>query len=191
MANKKSLSFRAVRRARRSPTIRKMSVKVIDRVRASETALDVVNRVYAGSGPTRDTPPRPYPPIGNLLSGLGRYHLPVAVVSLIDTPADRVDEVIDEIARLQVLTGSFRPFFLLNCNRLDSARRYGFGADLLIERDQWVDLEQTWSEYAAARVAHLRDIFDAVLVTHVPEKGVTDGVRVLLASLRDDHLRGD
>ncbi|MDT0202926.1 hypothetical protein [Nocardioides sp. AE5] len=191
----KSLPHRALRRARRSPRVQKAAGKVLTKIRSSDNAREVVNRIFAGSRHRHSGPPRRYPPAGNLLAGTGLDHLPVAMVSLLATPAEQVDEVIDEIARLQVLTAAFRPIFVMTHPRLDAPRRYGWATELLIspeewERSGWDETEEPWEEYAAARIAQAIDLHDPALMVHVPAEGIDAAQRLLFRGLSPD-LRKD
>jgi len=62
---------RMVRRARRMPGYRPLRRQVLGRLRQSETARDIVTRIFAGPDVGRRVSPRPYPPEGNLLHGEG------------------------------------------------------------------------------------------------------------------------
>ena len=175
-----ALAKRLVRRARRLPGYRWLRRNAVGRIRRSETAREVVNRVFAGSGSGSRRIPRRFPHAGNLLDGLGVDQLPVAVISLIGVPNEKVGEVIDDIARLQILSASFRPVFVMDCPKLDSPRRYGYVAELLIAPSEWAFPDIRWSSYAAERLSDIVQRYEASIAVTVPPSGMTESVRLML-----------
>jgi len=68
---------------------------------------------------------------GNLLAGIGLEGLPVAIFVLADVPPELIGEVVDDIARIQLLTAGFRPVLVLPTADFGCARRYGYPAELM------------------------------------------------------------
>lgn len=162
------------------PGYRRVRGSVLNRLRDSDTAKDVVSRVFSGTGTGKHRIPTRYPSAGTLIAGLGADHLPVAVVYLLDVPEHKVDEVVDDIARLQLMSAAFRPIFVMDSPRLDAARRYGYAAELLVSPDHWTFNDVRWDDYAARRTADIFRRYKASLSITVPPSGVNRTVRIAL-----------
>lgn len=177
----RSLLTTVVRRARRVQGYRSVRRAVLGRLRGSDTARDIVTRVFAGSqtGPTRV--PQRFPAAGTLLAGVGVDVLPVTLVSLLDVPAERIETVVREVATCQVLYAGFRPVFVMCCPVLEAPRAFGYPVELLIEPEAWDFPEQTWLEYAAARFTEIEIRYGADRTVCVPPDGLGRGARVALA----------
>lgn len=173
----------AIRRARRLPGYRTVRTKVVDRVRDSDMARDVVTRVFAGSsGKGRGVPQR-FPTAGNLLAGVGVDQLPVAMISLIGIDPDAIDDVVDDVARLQLLNASFRPVIVLDRPRLDATRRYGYATELLIGEHTWDPDQGEWQAYATRRLNDIVRRFHVAATLDVTSAGISPTQRMMLASL--------
>ncbi len=174
-----------MRQARRLRAYRIVRRQVLGRVQRNSTARELVNRVFEISdAPGSNTQVIPdCPPAGRLLAGRGVATLPVAVISLVGVPDGTVDEVVDEIARLQVLTAGFRPIFVLDGPQLGSPRRYGYVAEMLVSASAWNFPDQDWEKYAAARISSITATYGAQLTMAVPASGLDRGSAVVLQSL--------
>lgn len=183
----KSLPYRALRRARRSPGFQRMSGRILDKIRSSEEARELANRIFAGTAsPAGNSGFRRHPPVGNLLGGIGLDNLPVAMISLLSTAEEHFDEVVDEIARLQVLTAAFRPIFVMTKPRLDAPRRYGWATELLLDPADWNQPGESWAEYAATRIADAVAIHQPAVMINIPDGGVDDLVRPIFYGLNQN-----
>jgi|SRR5690625_653163 len=171
---------RFVRRARRLPGYRRVRRSALQRLRRNALLKDLVSRIYSGNEAQKRWIPRTYPPPGNVLSGLGTENLPVAVVSLVSVPEERIDVIVDEIAALQLMSAAFRPLFLMDCGHFEAVRRYGYAAELLIPASQWQFSDMRWEDYAVKRVADLRRRYGATISVAVSAEGITDPIRFLL-----------
>ncbi len=174
-----------MRRARRLPGYRTVRRQVLGRIQRSGTARELMGRVFEISAERGSATPmiRDFPPAGRLLAGRGVAELPVAVVSLVGVPAETVGEVVDEIARIQVLTAGFRPVFVLDGPQLGSPRRYGYVAEMIVPASEWSFPDQDWGGYAAARIASITQTYAAQLTMAVPATGLDLGCSLLLRSL--------
>ena len=156
-----------MRQARRLGAYRTVRRQVLGRIQGSSTARELMHRVFEISAVpgfnTRIIPD--CPPPGRLLTGREAATLPVAVISLLGVPAETVDEVVDDIARLQVLTAGFRPIFVLDSPHLGSPRRYGYVAELIVSAADWSFADQDWEQIAEivptkdAKKCHKRWLF--------------------------------
>ncbi len=180
-----------MRQARRLRAYRTVRRAVLGRIQRNHTARELMNRVFEISAePGSNTPVIPdCPPAGRLLAGRGVTTLPVAVISLVGVPGHLVDEVVDEIARLQVLTAGFRPIFVLDGPQLGSPRRYGYVAEMIVSASAWNFGDQDWEEYAAARIASITATYGARLTMAVPATGLDRGNTVVLRSLGVERPR--
>lgn len=180
MSTQTSSLQRVVRRARRLPGYRRLRRGILIRLRTSETAKDIVSRVYSGADPRRKRLPQTYPNPGTLMGGLGAETLPVAVVSLLEVPAEKVDDIVADVARLQQMSAAFRPVFVLDSPRLDALRPYGYVGELLVSADDWSFTDVRWSDYATRRMSDIYRRYGAALSVTVPADGVNDAVRIML-----------
>lgn len=175
-----------IRRARRVPGYTTVRSKVLTRVRESNTARDVVTRMFAGAaGKGRGVPTR-FPTAGNLLAGVGIDQLPVALVSLVGCDPAKIDEAIDDVARLQLLHASFRPVIVLDHPRFDATRRYEFATELVIAREAWDPQQGVWRDYLATRIADIMHHYSITVAVEVIEGHIPFMQRILLESLGQD-----
>jgi len=128
---------------------------------------------------------------GRLLAGLGIERLPVILLDLVGladdlddrvASAELVDDVIDEVAELQLLGAGFRPVFLLDVPTFNRARSYGYVVELLTPRTAWSEDLPDWSEYVAARVASMTAFYGVSAVITVGPRGLGDVARGVLRS---------
>lgn len=173
---------RIIRRARRVPGYTRLRRSMLRRLRSSGLLKEVVSRIYSEGTKDERRIPRTYPPPGNLLRGLGTESLPVVVVSLVSIPENSIDEIVDEIARIQLMSAAFRPVFVMDAAHLDSARRYGYAGELLLPSSPWPFPGVRWIDYATNRVAEIHRRYDAIISIAVPPEGVPEAARLLLQS---------
>jgi hypothetical protein len=128
---------------------------------------------------------------GRLLAGLGIERLPVILLNLVglaDDLGDRVaigelvDEVVDDVAELQLLGAGFRPVFLLDVPAFNRARSYGYAVELVTPRTAWTAERPDWSEYVAARVTSMTALYGVSTVITVGPDGLGDVARAVLRS---------
>lgn len=174
-----------MRQARRLRAYRTVRRQVLGRIQRSGTARELMHRVFEiAAVPGFNTRIIPdCPPPGRLLTGRGAEILPVAVISLLGVPGGAVDDIVDDIARLQVVTAGFRPIFVLDGPYLGSPRRYGYVAEMVVSAADWSFADQDWEEYAAARMAAITATYGAQLTLAVPVTGLDLGATVVLRSL--------
>jgi len=138
-----------------------------------------------GSGPLEDVA------AGRLLAGLGTERLPVILLNLVglaDGLGDRVaigelvDDVIDDVAELQLLGAGFRPVFLLDTPAFSRARSYGYVVELVTTRTVWSAEMPEWSEYVAARVVSMTTTYGISAVITVGPEGLSEVARGVLRS---------
>jgi hypothetical protein len=125
---------------------------------------------------------------GRLLDGMGTERLPVVLVVLFGTDLDTIEQVADEIARLQVATAGFRPVFVTDVPAFGVFRRCGYPAELLLPADGWQGRE-TWHEYARRLVGLMFDAYRATAAATVGPEGLDEAARVVLGSLSADSRR--
>lgn len=169
---------KAGRYVRRLPGYRYARRAILPRIRQSHSARLLVKRVFDVDA-SQDTPLDVAP--GNVVGGVGAERLPVVVVLLFGVPAERVESIVDEIARLQLLTAGFRPVIVMEVPELGAARRYGYPTELLMSRDGWAD-EQPWDEYARQRLGRIITAYRSAATVAVGPDGLDDTARLILAS---------
>ncbi|PZF81762.1 hypothetical protein [Jiangella anatolica] len=170
---------RVMRHVRRLPGYRYARRTVVPRIRDSSTARAVVHRLFAVDA-------KQHTPLdvtaGRLLAGVGAERLPVVVVLLLGLPADRVRDVIDEIAELQVLTAGFRPVVVMDVPELAAARAYGYPAELLLPAGSWPHA-QPWDDYVRTTLGAIFATYRSTASITVGPDGLSRTDRLLLASL--------
>ena len=125
---------------------------------------------------------------GRLLDGMGTERLPVVLVVMFGTGRDTIEEVADEVGRLQVATAGFRPVFVTDVPAFGTFRRYGYPAELLLPADEWHN-KQTWNEYARRLVGLMFDAYRATAAVTVGPEGLDEAARVVLGSLSANSRR--
>ncbi|TDE15932.1 hypothetical protein [Jiangella asiatica] len=171
---------RVMRHVRRIPGYRYARRTVVPRIRDSVTARAVVHRLFAVDS-KQHTPLDVTP--GSLLAGVGAERLPVVVVMMVGLPTDRVREVVDQLAELQVLTAGFRPVVVMDTPALAAARGYGYPAELLIAEDSWTDPAQPWDEYVRVTLGAIFTTYRSTASLIVGPDGLGRTERQLLAGL--------
>lgn len=171
---------RVMRHMRRIPGYRYARRTVVPRIRDSATARAVVHRLFAVDA-KQHTPLDVTP--GRLLAGVGTERLPVVVVLLLGLPGERVREVVDELAELQVLTAGFRPVVVMDVPELAAARAYGYPAELLLTEDGWAHPTQRWDDYLRSTLATIFAAYRSTASVTVGPDGLTRVDTLLLSSL--------
>jgi len=179
----------AGRLARRLPGYRFLRRRAVPRIRRSAAARALADRMFPiesrGSGPPEDVA------AGRLLAGLGTERLPVILLNLVglaDGLGDRVaigelvDDVIDDVAELQLIGAGFRPVFLLDTPAFSRARSYGYVVELVTPRTVWSAEMPEWSEYVAARVVSMTTTYGISAVITVGPEGLSEVARGVLRS---------
>ncbi|WP_129665190.1 hypothetical protein [Phytoactinopolyspora endophytica] len=170
---------KAGRYVRRLPGYRYARRALLPRIRQSNSARSLVKRVFdvdaAQSAPLDVAP-------GNVLGGVGTERLPVVVVLMLDVPAERIEPIVDEIARLQLLTAGFRPVIVMDVPQLGAPRRYAYPTELLISRVTWADEYQEWDEYARQRLGRIITTYRSAATVVVGPDGLDDTNRLILTS---------
>jgi len=173
---------RAARVARKVPGYRYFRRIVVPKLRQSPAARALAYRVFAvdtgrkpSSGMQNDVT------AGSLLAGIGLERLPVVLLVLIGTPGHRIGEVVEEVARLQVLGAAFRPVFAIDSPTFAPIRRFGYLVELVTPSDSWT-ADEPWSEYAGRRLASMISAYGIRAVVTVGSDGLGDGGRATLAS---------
>lgn len=172
---------RVMRHMRRIPGYRFARRTMVPRIRHSLTARAVVHRIFdvdAGQHTPLDVT------AGNLVAGVGAERLPVVAVIALDIgSAEQLDQLVEEIAELQVLTAGFRPVFVLATPRLGAPRAFGYPVELLTPESEWAD-EQPWQEYARVTLASIFSVYRTTASLVVSPGGLSSTDRLILASLR-------
>lgn len=177
--------------ARRIPGIRGARHALVREVRRSESMRALARRVFAVGKPT--TAP-PDVASGRVLGGVGTESLPVVLVVALGADADLVSDSVDEIARIQLLSAGFRPVIVTDTPAFSAPRRYGYPAEVLVDRKSWVSGDHgdgTWEEYARKRLALLFDTYRATASVTVGSTGLDDSARVVLNALRPAAVAAD
>lgn len=152
----------------------------VQRVRGSATMRSLARRTFAIDG-TAPVPPDVAP--GNVLGGVGTESLPVVLVVAFGADEQTLEDVVDEVARLQLLGAGFRPVFVTDRPAFRATRRYAYPTELLMDASS-LEGDATWEEYARDRVALLLDTYRATASVTVGPDGLDDAARVVLSALR-------
>lgn len=171
---------RVMRHVRRIPGYRYARRTMVPRIRGSVTARAVVHRLFAVDA-AQHTPLDVA--AGNLVAGVGVERLPVVIVVMIGVSPGVVDEVVDEIAELQVLTAGFRPVVVMDTPRLAAPRKYAYPAELLTAEADWPHESQSWEHYARATLASVVATYRSTASVIVGPDGLSRTDRILLAGM--------
>jgi hypothetical protein len=180
----------AARLARRMPGYRWVRRRTVPRIRRNRAARALAYRLFS-AGSTAYVQAPPELAAGRLLAGLGTERLPVILLSLVgltngmDTNGSSgqvVDDVIDEIAEIQLLRAGFRPVFLLDTPAFSRARSYGYLVELVTPRTAWSGESADWSDYVSARVASMAKAYGLSAMITVGPDGLNDAARGVLRS---------
>ncbi|PSK91719.1 hypothetical protein CLV30_13420 [Haloactinopolyspora alba] len=171
-----------MRHVRKLPGYRYARRTMVPRIRNSTTARAVVHRVF-------DIDADQHTPLdvgaGNLISGVGRERLPVVVVVLLGVHDHQVDDIVREIAELQVLTGGFRPVVVMDTPRLGAARTWGYPAELLTDESSWTHESQSWDEYVCETLASVFATYRSTASLIIGPDGLSRADRLLLNGLAE------
>jgi hypothetical protein len=147
------------------PAAEAAAVKALAGLRESHLVREVVARVLdldlAEVGGTV------FLAAGNQLAGQGLDNVPVVVLSLVGEPDDQVPELVEEIAREQVLTGGFRPVLVVSGDHFGTVREFGWPVELVIDEDVWAEQQHLrgddgWEAYLERRLQQVRRHYRAV-----------------------------
>lgn len=161
---------RTVRRVRSVPLLDSAASRVTRRLRRSTLARAAVSRTFnidvsGGSGSV-------FLGSGNVIGGLGLDALPIVVLSLLDTPEEQVPELLEQVAREQLLTGGFRPVIVLGGDHFAQVRRFGWPVEMIIARDDWTGEwagTGDWETYADRRLQEIRREYRACALLPLAE----------------------
>jgi len=161
------------RRARTLAGGSDVAATLVGRLRASPLARKAVSRIFdidvTGSGGTVVLS------AGTLLGGQGLDNLPVVLVSLVGADEGDVPQLLEQVAREQVLTAGFRPVILLDTDHFAEVRKYGYPIEYVVPRATWTG-EEVWEEYLSRRVALLRRSYQAVGSVDLTSPGAMSAV---------------
>lgn len=150
-------------------------------LRRSRAFRAIVRRAYAVDGSVRA-------PVdvaaGRVLHGSGTESLPVVLIVMLDADESTIDGTVDEVARIQLLSGGFRPVFATDTPAFAAMRRLGYPAELLIPANEWTNSEMTWQEYARRTLALMFDGYQATASVTLGAEGLNSAARSVLGSLR-------
>jgi hypothetical protein len=157
---------RVLRKARNSTAMRRMVQKVFAVDTASAVPVDVT--------------------AGRVIGGVGTESLPVVLVVVVGADVDTLEEVVDETARLQLLSAGFRPVIVTDVDAFAAIRRYGYPVELLIDREAWAAQSQSglWEEYVRDRIGLLFATYRATASVSAGPTGFDDAARLLLSAIR-------
>jgi hypothetical protein len=175
------------RYARRLPGFRFLRRTVLPKIRRSPTVRQFARRVFdidVGRPAPMDVS------AGNLLGGVGTESLPVVLVVIVGTASDQVSDIVDEVARHQLLGAGFRPVIVMDSPNFGAIRSYGYPVEHVIDRHSWVsDSDASWMDYVSARLQLLFDTYRATASIGVGPAGLDTASRLILRSLRAAHAR--
>lgn len=138
--------------------------RVAGRVRESRTAREVVSRIFDLDVTVGGAV---FFSAGKLLGGQGLDNLPVVLVSLVGTADDDVPEVLEWVAKEQVLTGGFRLVVVLGSDHFANGRQYDWPVGFVVLEHSRADAEVAWREYLRDRVRSMRRGYGAGAVVEL------------------------
>jgi hypothetical protein len=173
----------AARVSRRVPGYRYLRRNLVPRLRKSPAARALAHRIFAveTQGSWSHRAPSDIT-AGTLLGGIGVERLPVVLIVLVGTPTNRIGDIAEEVAKLQVLGAGFRPVFVIDSPTFAPIRRFGYVIELVTPRDSWA-AEEPWSEYLRRRFASMLSAYGAHAVVAVGPDGLGDSGRAALEAL--------
>lgn len=175
-----SARARLLSRARRLPGVMSARRRLVMRARNSAVLRRLAQRAFAVDA-TAAVPADVEP--GRVIGGVGTESLPVVLVVAIGADTATLKNVVDETARLQVVSAGFRPVIVSDAEALAHIRRYGYPSELLISRSDWSG-PSSWDDYARERLALLFATYRASATVTAGRDGLDDASRLVLASLR-------
>lgn len=171
-----------MRHVRKVPGYRYARRAVVPRIRQSPTARAVVHRMF-------DIDADQHTPLdvaaGNLLAGVGVERLPVVVIVMLGTPANQADDVVRDVAEIQVLTAGFRPVIVMDTPQLGAARAWGYPVELLTSEAAWTHDTQSWDDYVRTTMASIFTTYRSTASMILGPDGLTRADRLLLRGLAE------
>jgi hypothetical protein len=130
----------------------------------------------------RPAPPKPVtiPPPGasvtpgDLLSGHGAQLLPVIAFDLTGMAEPDLHSAVESIAAHQLITGSFKPVFLIDRPEFGPMRTYGYLAELLIAPDEWRGDPSSRSAYVRRRLDSILQAYACAELVRVSGDGLSE-----------------
>lgn len=155
------------RRARAMPATERIGGRVAGRLRDSQTAREVVSRVF-DVDVTR-VGQSVFLEAGRLVGGHGLDRLPVVLVSLIGAADEDVPAILERVAQEQVLTAGFRPVILLDSDHFAEVRQYGWPVDFVVPENAWTAGGVSWHGYVRGRLRSMRRAYGAVALVELAD----------------------
>ena len=158
-AGGQTVQQRLARWARSAPGYRWALTEVLPRVRSSATLSYLAWPVFA----PRHTAGNVDVPLhgGVHLTGPDVSRVPVVGVVALGLDEEALAALMDGVARLQRQLASFRPVFVVDRPVFAAARRHGYVLDVVVPRVEWPGDEGPYLVHVAARMAALRDHYQA------------------------------
>lgn len=175
------IKHRLVRAARSLPGYRQLRRVVLPRLQESPTARAVIRRIFA----LEITKTAPVDVAsGRMLAGNGTEALPVVVVVMVGLPDETVYEVVDDVAKLQLLGAGFRPVLASDGPVLEAARQFGYPVELIVAERNWTKYgEDHWTEYVGTRISLAVSTYRAGLVVRATPTGLDRIAVAMLESM--------
>lgn len=179
---KKKLTPRRVasevaRQVRRVPAAESVALRALTGLRESQLAREVVSRTLDldlhGVGGTV------FVTAGHQLAGQGLDNVPVVILSLVGAPDGAVPDLLEQIAREQLLTGGFRPVLVISGDHFAAVREFGWPVELVLDEAVWdaqehVADEDGWDAYLERRLQQIRRHYQAAaLMAFGPDHPMT------------------
>lgn len=165
------------------PGYRYVRRTVVPGLRGSALARTLAFRIFAAGPGTKRSPRLPSDITGgNLLGGIGVERLPVVLLLLLGASPERIGEVAEEVAAVQVLSAGFRPVFVIDTPAFGPIRRFGYVVELVMPRGSWT-AEEPWSDYLCRRIASMVTQYGAWTMISVGPDGLGESGRAALEIL--------
>lgn len=171
------------RRLRRVPGYRWAVTTALPAVRRNPTLTDLAWRVFSpghGAGEV-DVPFHG----GRYLTGPDVSLVPLVGVLALGLDETQAEALVEDVARLQRETGSFRPLLLLDQPVFAAARRHGYVLDVITPLQGWAGDEASWRAHVAGRLGAALDHYRLWQVLRVTGAGLDELDVALLHHLGD------
>lgn len=117
---------------------------------------------------------------GRLLVGDGIDRLPVIAFDLTGMSGDQMHRAVESTAAHQLITGAFKPVFIMDQPEFGATRAYGYLAELLVAADEWRADQAARADYLRRRLDSILSAYGCVAVIRPSADGLGEVSRVLI-----------
>lgn len=131
---------------------------------------------------------------GRLVAGDGSDRLPVIAFDLTAMSEDQIRQAVESTAEHQLITGSFKPVFIMDQPEFGATRAYGYLAELLVAPDEWRGDRAERTKYLRDRLESILGAYGCAAVIRPTTDGLGEVNRILIerivaGSTKDHQVR--